>query len=717
MNALNALRGRLAAPTAPAPAPVLAPVGAAAASRETRDTWFMLGVIAWTVAPLLLRLPAWVGVLCATVLAWRGWLAWRLAPLPGRWTVLAVLVLTAGLTWWTERTLLGKQAGVMLLVVLMSLKTLELRARRDALVVFFLGFFLILTQFLYSQNLLTALGMLGGVWGWLTALTLAHMPSGRPPLRAAGGLALRAVGLGLPVMLALFFLFPRIGPLWGMPGDSGRTGLSDRLSLGEVAELATDDSIAMRLRFPDGVPPPQERYFRGPVLVHYDGRQWQAPLWMGRRANDAPIVHPQAMPNATRWRYEVTLEPTRIAWLPLPEQTLDTPEGFPPLGNWPVRPDGLGQWRLIAPLGERLKLDGVAWSAVRPRPGLGGMGIEDALHLPPGVHPRTQAWAEDFADELQAARGGRRPLEAGELVVALLRHIRSQSYSYTLAPPPAVSDAVDEFWLDQRAGFCEHYAAATVVILRSLGVPARLVTGYQGMDPQPVDGYWIVRQSQAHAWLEYWSQRERRWVRVDPTSAVAPERVSRGSALRPPAGLVSGALDAVSPGLQAQMRRWLEGMDNRWNQWILGFGAQQQRNLAQDLGLGLNDWTDLVRGLGLLASAAALAGAAWAWHQRQHQAPWARLQSTVCADLAALQVPALPSQSARQWAQLLRERWATTAQEPPAELRAALLWLLALDERRYVQSPPPGPAHYRQALRQWRPLARALRAAQRRLAK
>jgi hypothetical protein len=187
--------------------------------------------------------------MCGAVLVWRGLLAWRQAPLPSRWWVVAVLALAAGLTFWTERTLVGKDAGVTLLVVLMALKTLELRARRDAMVVFFLGFFLVLTRFLYSQSLWTAITMGLSVWGWLTALTLAHMPAGRPRLAEAAGLAGRAALIGTPIMVALFLLFPRIGPLWSTPSTGARTGLSDNLALGDVAELANDDSIAFRLRF------------------------------------------------------------------------------------------------------------------------------------------------------------------------------------------------------------------------------------------------------------------------------------------------------------------------------------------------------------------------------------------------------------------------------------------------------------------------------------
>jgi hypothetical protein len=244
--------------------------------RETRDTLFLLGVIAWTVLPHLSHLPPWAIALTAVILVWRGTLALTNAPLPGRWMLLGVLLAALGLAWWSYGTLLGREPGVTLAVALMALKTLELRARRDAFVVFFLGFFIILTHFLYSQSFLVALAMLVSVWGLLTALVLAHMPVGQPSLRQAAGLAARTAVLGAPIMALLFVLFPRVGPLWGVPQDGiSKTGLSNTLRMGSVAEVASDDSIAMRLRFDGPAPPLAELYFRGPVLTRFDGVEWR----------------------------------------------------------------------------------------------------------------------------------------------------------------------------------------------------------------------------------------------------------------------------------------------------------------------------------------------------------------------------------------------------------------------------------------------------------
>ncbi|MEK8030812.1 DUF3488 and transglutaminase-like domain-containing protein [Ideonella sp. DXS29W] len=643
-------------------------------SRDTRDTLFMLLVIGWTIAPHVLRLQPWVGLLCGVVLFWRGSLALRQAPLPGRWSLVGTLVLAAALTYWTERTLIGKDAGVTLLVVLMALKTLELRARRDALVVFFLGFFLVLTQFLYSQTLWTALAMGLSVWGWLTALTLAHMPAGRPRLRDAAGLAGRAALVGTPVMIALFLLFPRIGPLWGMPGAGARTGLSDNLQLGDVAALANDDSIAFRLRF-EGTPPPAEAlYFRGPVLSEYDGKEWRVDSFSPPASGQAPAE------GAPIYRYEMTLEPLRILWLPLLEGTRQAPLATPPINGMPTQPDLSGQWRLRRPQGERVVLKASA-DLQGPDPVLSPFGRRGLTFVPANRHPRTRAWAQALRSQPEW-----READATALAGAVLQHIRRQPYVYTLEPGVYTTDPIDEFWLDRREGFCEHYSASFVVIMRLLGIPARIVTGYQGTDFLPVDDYYIVRQSHAHAWAEYW-QAGRGWVRADPTAAVAPERIRRSEALRAPPGLIAGAFEAVSPDLRLRFRTFFEAIDNRWNQWVLTYGRREQFDLMNQLGVKAPDLLSLVRALVMLVVVAGLLGAVWAWFDARRQSPWQRLRQDIARELARLGIEVRPSDTLSTLAGRLKERRGATADN-------AIAALMALEQHRYGRpgqgGTPPG---------------------------
>jgi transglutaminase-like putative cysteine protease len=625
--------------------------------RETRDTLFLLLVIGVTLAPHLLHLPPWCGAMALLVLAWRARIALTGAALPGRWVVTGLLIVAAVLTLWGERSMLGREAGVTMLVVLMALKTLELRARRDALVVFFLGFFLLLTNFLYSQKLLIGLWMLVALWGLLTSLVLAHMPVGRPPLARAAAVAARATALGIPVMVVLFVLFPRIGPLWGLPQDAqGRTGLSGSLRMGGVAEIAEDDSIAFRVRFLGPAPTPDQLYFRGPVLVAFDGREWT------RGNPSVPVAQrPRAelQQRGPALRYEITLEPTRLPLLPLLELTPDLPGLAPALPGWMLLLRGDAQWQTDRPIDERVRLEAAAWldpvhGPLNPVPGL-----RDHLRLPQGANPRTRAWAEALR-----ARPDLAGADATTLARAVMEHVRSGGFSYTLAPGTYGVDAVDEFWLDRKLGFCEHFAAAFVVVMRSLDVPARIVTGYQGTDPPAPDGWRVVRQSHAHAWAEYW-QAGRGWVRADPTAAVAPERVRASRNLRPPPGLVAGALNTIDPALADRLRRAWETLENAWNQRVLNFSRGQQFDLLRALGLETPTWRDLASVLVLLLAGAALAGAAWAVWDRRRQDPWQRLQQRVQQLLAALGVAVAahdpPHTRARKVRAALGERGAALA--------------------------------------------------------
>jgi transglutaminase-like putative cysteine protease len=638
--------------------------------RDSRDTLFQLAVISWTILPHLAHLAPWCMALTLLMLFWRAQLTLSNAPLPSRWAVAGVLLVAVALTLWTERSLFGKEAGVTMLVVLMALKTLELRARRDAMVVFFLGFFLVLTNFLYSQSLLTAAAMLLSVWGLLTALVLAHMPVGKPSLGQAGAVAARAAALGTPLMVALFLLFPRIGPLWGMPADAtGKTGLSGSMQMGAMAEIANDDEIALRIRFSGRVPPPEAMYFRGPVLSRFDGREWTRQL---SGATLAPRQRPELQLLGQALRYEMTLEPSRLALLPLLELTPDRIDAAP-------QPEGINawqrsdlQWQTDRPVAERLRFQASAWLLHRHGPRQMTLALREHLALPPGYNRRTLEWASALRHRPELAQA-----DARTLVAAVLEHVRSSGFTYTLEPGSYGTHAVDEFWLDRKLGFCEHFAASMVVVLRAMDVPSRVVTGYQGTDSVPIDGYYIVRQSNAHAWVEYWQPGEG-WVRVDPTAAVAPERIVRGTSLVPRQGLVAGAIGSVSPQLLARVRSALEAANNRWNQWVMNYSRGQQFKLLESLGVNAPTWQDLALAMISLLCAGSLAAAAWALWDRHRQDPWQRLQRRVRERLAQLQVPVLPHDPPRTRAQRVREHLGEAGE-------ALALELEALDLSRYAR--------------------------------
>lgn len=663
--------------------------------RDTRDSFFLLGVITAVVAPHAGHLPWWSTLLTAVMLGWRGLLAWRQRPLPGRWWLVAVVVVYTALTWLTFRTLVGREAGITLLVMLMALKTLELRARRDAFVVFFLGFFLVLTQFLYSQSLLTAMGALLSLWGLLAAVVLAQMPTGVPSIAIAARRAAGTTALGLPVMVLLFVLFPRIAPLWGVPTESiGRTGLSNQLEFGAMNEIANDDSVAMRLRFLDNSrpPAPEQRYFRGPVLTRFDGKTWRAPdpravaSWL-RARDDLTLA-------GTPLRYEITMEPLRIPVLPLLEMSPGGAGTELPLPDLTLTRGPELQWLSPRPITERLRLAATAHLDWQAGQRLHRLERQGNLDLPAGRNPRSLAWANALARQPGFAGLAAGP-RAEALAAALLDHVRRNDYLYTLSPGRYGEDSphvIDEFWLDRRLGFCEHFASAFVVLMRAMDVPARIVTGFQGWDAEAQDGYLVVRNANAHAWAEFWVE-GRGWVRSDPTAAVAPNRVIQGLALQPAPGAYN-VLGQLNPTLWRALRNGWETVNNRWQQLVLNYSRQNQFDLLKKMGFEQPDWAALGQALAAFILVAALAGAGWIrWSSRPHDA-WSRLRLRLQARLAAAGVDAPLHESPVQWAERLRQRHGAAA-------APACDWLQQLQAVRYGSGPGsalPAWAGFRRAM-------------------
>ena len=637
--------------------------------RDARDTLFLLLVIAWVIAPQVANLPLWCSLLALAVLLWRGWLAWMARPLPSRWWLLALLVLTVAATLLTHRTLLGRDAGVTLIVVLLSLKTLELRAQRDAFVVFFLSFFTMLTNFFFSQSLPTAAMMLLALLGLLTALVNSHMPVGKPPLREAVKTAATMALLGAPIMAVLFMLFPRLAPLWGVPSDAmaGRSGLSATMQVGSIATLALDDSIAMRVRFDGGLPPRQsDLYFRGPVLSTLEGREWRA-LRSGfpARMQDPPGLEVSGPPVA----YEITLEPNNRPWIFVLDAALARPT-VPGIG---VNMTAQLQWLAERPVADLLRYRAQSFTSFRHGPYQRTAALQDTLELPAGFNPRTLQLATEMAQDPRYASNPAR------LVEAVLQRLRTGGYGYTLEPGVYGQNTADEFWFDRKEGFCEHIASAFVILMRALDIPARIVTGYQGGEVNPVDGFWVLRQSDAHAWAEVWLA-DRGWVRVDPTASVAPGRIGSLQRLQAPRGVIASALGSVSPAVLFNLRSMWEAMNNGWNQWVLNYSQTTQLNLLKDIGFKSPSWEDLgylLIGLVVLVS---LLGAGWTLWERKRQDPWLRLLRKATARLRAAGISVAPNSPPRRIAALLLQHLGST--DPRAQTIRA--WFLRLESWRYA---------------------------------
>ncbi len=586
--------------------------------RDARDTLFLLGVIAWVILPQTAHLPLWCSALAAIVLVWRGRLVWLSKPLPSKWWLFALLALTIGATLFSHRTLFGRDAGVTLIVVLLTLKTLELRARRDAFVVFFLGFFTMLTNFFFSQSLLVAAAMMIALMGLLTSLVNAHRLVGQPPLKESLKAAGFMVLLGAPIMALLFVLFPRLAPLWGVPSDAmtGRSGLSAEMEVGSIAKLALDESIAFRIKWNlkpgQQIPPTSEQYFRGPVLSSFDGRNWRpSTSEISRRF----AVPPNLKTSGDTLSYEVTMEATQRPWLFVLEAASDAPK-VP--GMDVVMTQEL-QWITNRPISDLLRYSASSSTRFSHGPERMSIGLQDFVELPAGFNPRTLQLAADIRRDPGFAQAN-----ASTLVAEVMRRLREGGYTYTLEPGVFGQHTADEFWFDRKEGFCEHIASSFVILMRALDVPARIVTGYQGGEVNQVDNFWTVRQRDAHAWAEVW-QNGMGWVRVDPTGAVSPGRIGAFERLIVPQGAVGTAFTAVMPvGMITQLRAAWEAVNNSWNQWVLNYSQSKQLDLLKSLGFESPSWQDLGKVLALIISFVGLVGAAFTYWERHHQDPWLR---------------------------------------------------------------------------------------------
>ena len=634
--------------------------------RDKSDTLLLLCACALVMMPHAWHLPAWVTLSASALLLWRGWITFRGNRMPARWLLLPLALLLMAGVYQSYRTFLGREAGVCMLVLLLALKLLEMRARRDLFVVVFLSFFVLLTNFFYSQTIATALLAAAGVIAILSAQMSFQFTGVHPPLRERLAMALRLFLLAAPLTLVLFVFFPRIqGPFWGMPGDAtgARTGLSDSMEPGKIAELTLSPEIAFRVHFEGAAPPPAALYWRGPVLGQYDGRRW-LPL----AANTLP-PSTQVAVGGKPVRYQVTQEASGRQSL----FALDVPVIKPQLPNQAVRIQPDMQILASQAITERVRYDVASSLDYRLQADESPVVLRDWMELPPGFNPKTH----EFATQLRS-----RSSNDLDMVDAVMQMFRDQNFSYTLRPPRVGRNGVDDFLFSTHAGFCEHYAGAFVVLMRILDIPARVVTGYQGGELNQVDGYLTVRQSDAHAWAEVWLA-GRGWVRVDPTSAVAPDRVERNLAANRPQGDFGNLLFFESAGgpwstVLQKLRDNREAINNAWNQWVLDYTPARQRGFLQSLGIDDPDWGTLAA-LALTLGAVAMALVALPL-VRNHEKmdPAERLYRKLCDELSRTGLPRAAHEGPLAYRTRLHD-----AAMPAARQRAVLAFLELYESLRY----------------------------------
>jgi transglutaminase-like putative cysteine protease len=533
---------------------------------ERAAGYWLLGAAVVVLLPHVPRLPLWLSVVLAMLFGWRFLMLQHAWPVPSRWLRWLLTAGLAALLYRQYGTLFGRDAGSALLAIMLALKLLELRRLRDYMLSVLLIYFLIAIGFLYSQAMWVVVYLLAVFV--LTTATLIRLaiPGARTrfALRLAGVLLLQA----LPLMLVMHLLFPRLqGALWGLPQDAyaGLAGLSDELRPGSIHELSLSEDIAFRAYFHGAPPAPPQRYWRALVLWSTDGKRWVR----GAEPRGSFDYEAQAAPLS----YSLTLEPSNKPWLPALDLPIRAPAGSRLRAGFVLE--------AAAPVRERVSLELSALTRYRLRT-LDASERRAALQQPAQISARVLKLAARWR---AAAR------DDADVVRAALAHFRTENFFYTLEPPLLGDDPMDEFLFEQRRGYCEHYTAAFVTLMRAAAIPARVVTGYQGGEYNPAGNYLIVRQSDAHAWAEVWLP-DQGWVRVDPTAAIAPERIdyganglrrllARGTRLGDlPAETLRDilALD-VFERAREQLRLTWDAANSTWQRWVLGYNQTRQREL------------------------------------------------------------------------------------------------------------------------------------------
>lgn len=545
---------------------------------------WLLASCALVVALHAAHLPSWLSLAAGCLIMWRyiaAKLAWRT---PGRWLRLLLTGVLAFVVLKHFGTIFGRDPGVALLIVLLAMKLFELERLRDFSFVVFLLYFLCLGAFLYSQSLWVGAYALG-----IAAITTISLIRISQPTELPLGFACR-LGLSLllkavPLMLVMYFLFPRIqGTLWGLPGDAydAVTGLSDTVQPGTINQLLGSDAVAFRVEFEGEPPPNRDLYWRVFVLADTDGNTWKR---SSRALSIAAALRYE--PRSNSISYTITLEPHHRSWL----VSLDLPASLPantrPQPGFVLAHRGPVHARMRYQLRSHTRYNTGEITAAERR---------EALRLAASTGPRLRQLVSGWQAQYT---------EPADIVDAALAHFNREGFIYTLTPPLLGDDPIDEFLFETREGYCEHYASAFVTLMRAAGIPSRMVVGYQGGESNAVGDYMIVRQSDAHAWAEVWLA-GRGWVRVDPTAAVAPERIEFGldALLRLVAG---GSAIGVLPAdaiLSFIERDWIEArwrglmlgwdaVNNAWNRWVLDYGPERQRKLLERLGFDTPSWTQM----------------------------------------------------------------------------------------------------------------------------
>ncbi|MEE9355258.1 MAG: DUF3488 and transglutaminase-like domain-containing protein [Methylococcaceae bacterium] len=542
---------------------------------EDKILLFLLAAIALVVAPHFFNLPLTIFGFFGILLIWRLMAVRNHNLLPGTALLFIVMCLGIFLIFKQHQGFIGHEAGTSLFVTALGLKLLEIRTKRDLYLLTYLAFLVAATQFLFSQDILLAVYIL--VVSCLLIGLLVNINSQSLRLTQCIKLAATLIFQSLPIMAILFILFPRIeAPRWSFlqQNNNATSGLSDRLEPGAISNLALSGELAFRAKFDGKLPPPKQRYWRGPVFSFTDGKRWTPSNYLRR-----PIHDRKPRLSGQSYQYKLLLEPQNKKWVFALDLPGKLPKGLFQQADYQVTSK--------KSLRKRTEYKLVSFPQYTTGP-LSNTERKENLQLPQKSYPKI--------NQLVVSLGGKAD-QPERFIDQVMRYFADNDFRYTLTPPQMLENPIEAFLFDTRQGFCSHYATAFVVLMRTAQIPARVIAGYQGGIFNDIGNFLEVRQADAHAWAEVWLP-NKGWVRVDPTTAIAPERIERSIDISNP---VNNSVVRFSGSLQDQemIGRWLKKLqflgqsaEYNWQRFIINYNGNIQQKLFGHL--GINDISQLV---------------------------------------------------------------------------------------------------------------------------
>ncbi|WP_442498179.1 transglutaminase TgpA family protein [Methylobacter sp. sgz302048] len=599
---------------------------------------FLLSSIGLIVFPHVYHLPAAVLSFFFLILGWRFAGIWKPGWLPNSWFVLLLTLLGVGLLYSQHHSLLGRDPGTGLFVIGLALKLLEIKTERDIYLITYLAFIVAASQFLYEQNILVGVYIVAVCCVLFATLVSINSlrPRTLPALKAAAVIMAQA----LPIAGVLFILFPRIeAPRLLLLNEDHQTksGLSDSIEPGSISNLGLSDELVFRVKFKGALPPPAQRYWRGPVMTHTDGRLWTQSVHKDfKRFLDKPKF------TGAAYQYTLLMEPQDKPWV----FALDIAAEY-------QSPASLNaNYQLVSEeaLGKRAEYKVTSYTQYNTGY-ITKTEYQDATQLPDEPSERINQLVRQL-------HGFDSPPET--YIQQLLNHFKKEDFHYTLTPPLMEENPIETFLFETRYGFCSHYAAAFVYLIRIADIPARIVTGYQGGELNKIGNFLEIRQAHAHAWTEVWLQ-DKGWVRIDPTAAIAPERIEQD--VNVDQQVASGIVTFVSPNSQKLVAfDWLKqthqlwnSADYSWQRWVINYNSMSQLQLLSWWGIQ-NAKTMLYSMLGLIALMTAVLG----WfllHRKPKKTDSAlRLYNRFCKKLVHQGFIRSESEGARDFAERVKSK-------------------------------------------------------------